>query len=163
SYTACRPAELVDGTKSRGVRDPMLDDPDDKDPNSETFAECNRTVRLPIEAQQTPLSKTVVPEDLSITSKLEPSDLLFPGGDDTSDPENDAECNHDESAENFSNNVEMFGIGATLPRTGGGGTEEEDGEAIRRHKALCYEDVVLWIVQDPNQGDRDVLAIEVFF
>ena len=25
AYTACRPAELVDGTKSRGAKDPLLD------------------------------------------------------------------------------------------------------------------------------------------
>lgn len=26
AYTACRPAELVDGTKTRGGKDPLLDD-----------------------------------------------------------------------------------------------------------------------------------------
>lgn len=30
AYTACRPAELVDGTKSRGDKDPLLDDPKDE-------------------------------------------------------------------------------------------------------------------------------------
>jgi hypothetical protein len=40
---------------------------------------------------------------------------------------------------------------------------EEDDEIVRKHKALCYEDIVLWLVQDPNGGDRDVLAREVVF
>ncbi|KID94454.1 FluG domain-containing protein, partial [Metarhizium majus ARSEF 297] len=40
---------------------------------------------------------------------------------------------------------------------------EEDHEIVRKHKALCYEDIVLWLVQDPNGGDRDVLAMEVMF
>ncbi|EXU94557.1 DUF3435 domain protein [Metarhizium robertsii] len=40
---------------------------------------------------------------------------------------------------------------------------EEDDEIVRKHKALCYEDIVLWLVQDPNGGDRDVLAMEVVF
>lgn len=31
SYTACWPAELADETKSRGGKDPMLDDSDDED------------------------------------------------------------------------------------------------------------------------------------
>lgn len=31
----------------------------------------------------------------------------------------------------------------------------------RPHKALCYEDICLWIVKDPN-GGRDILAMEVF-
>lgn len=38
---------------------------------------------------------------------------------------------------------------------------EEDHEMVRKHKALCYEDMVLWVVQDPNGGGRDVLAMEV--
>lgn len=38
---------------------------------------------------------------------------------------------------------------------------EEDDEMVRKHKALCYEDMVLWVVQDPNGGGRDVLAMEV--
>lgn len=38
----------------------------------------------------------------------------------------------------------------------------EDGEQTRKHKALCYEDIILWIVKDPlNKGGRDVLAMEV--
>ncbi len=35
------------------------------------------------------------------------------------------------------------------------------GEAIRKYKALCYEDIYLWIVQNPKQGERDFLAMEV--
>ncbi|KAM3550109.1 hypothetical protein ARSEF4850_008511 [Beauveria asiatica] len=34
AYTACRPAELVDGTKCRGASDPMLDDSDIEDAGS---------------------------------------------------------------------------------------------------------------------------------
>jgi hypothetical protein len=38
---------------------------------------------------------------------------------------------------------------------------DEFGEAKRKYKALCYEDICLWIVQNPVQGGRDVLAMEV--
>jgi hypothetical protein len=31
----------------------------------------------------------------------------------------------------------------------------------RRCKALCYEDVRLWIVKDPTPGERDVLGMEI--
>ena len=34
-------------------------------------------------------------------------------------------------------------------------------EPIRRYIALCYEDICLWIVQNPKQGERDLLAMEV--
>ncbi|RKL13865.1 hypothetical protein BFJ70_g15819 [Fusarium oxysporum] len=38
--------------------------------------------------------------------------------------------------------------------------ETEDGP-VRLTKALCYEDLTLWIVKDPKAGGRDVLAMEV--
>ena len=38
---------------------------------------------------------------------------------------------------------------------------DEFREAIRKYKALCYEDICFWIVQNPKQGERDLLAMEV--
>jgi hypothetical protein len=40
AYTACRPAELVDGTKCRGATDPLFDDSVAKDPG------CDRAVNI---------------------------------------------------------------------------------------------------------------------
>ncbi|POR34360.1 Uncharacterized protein TPAR_05437 [Tolypocladium paradoxum] len=40
---------------------------------------------------------------------------------------------------------------------------KEDEEPVRKYKALCYEDIILWIIQDPNKAGRDVLAMEVLF
>jgi hypothetical protein len=34
-------------------------------------------------------------------------------------------------------------------------------ELVRSYKAICYEDVRFWIVQNPKQGERDLLAMEV--
>lgn len=34
-------------------------------------------------------------------------------------------------------------------------------EPTKRCKALCYEDIRLWIVQNPSRGERDLLAMEV--
>ena len=34
-------------------------------------------------------------------------------------------------------------------------------EERRKWKALCYEDICLWIVQNPKPGERDLLAMEV--
>ena len=31
----------------------------------------------------------------------------------------------------------------------------------KRSKVICYEDIELWIVRDPEFGDRDILAIEL--
>jgi hypothetical protein len=38
---------------------------------------------------------------------------------------------------------------------------DEFGEMIRKYKALCYEDICFWIVQNPKRGERDLLAMEV--
>ncbi|EXM13173.1 hypothetical protein FOTG_18367 [Fusarium oxysporum f. sp. vasinfectum 25433] len=38
---------------------------------------------------------------------------------------------------------------------------ETEGDPARLTKALCYEDLTLWIVKDPRAGRRDVLAMEV--
>jgi hypothetical protein len=34
-------------------------------------------------------------------------------------------------------------------------------KTIRSYKAICYEDIRLWIVKNPKQGERDLLAMEV--
>jgi hypothetical protein len=36
-----------------------------------------------------------------------------------------------------------------------------ESEEIQNWKLLCYEDICLWIVQNPKPGERDVLAMEV--
>lgn len=38
---------------------------------------------------------------------------------------------------------------------------DEFGKAVRKYKVLYYEDICLWIVQNPKPGGRDLLAIEV--
>jgi hypothetical protein len=39
-----------------------------------------------------------------------------------------------------------------------------DLDAIEReYKTLCYEDIRLWIVRNPTQGERDLLGMEITF
>ncbi|EFZ00634.2 alcohol dehydrogenase [Metarhizium robertsii ARSEF 23] len=149
SYTACRPAELVDGTKSRGKGDPMLDESDDEDPE----------IMQPIEDE---------PESSDDDSDLGSSQSIFDESDDwDSDSTSDAEYYDTQQDENEHNNdpsskrIEIVEVDSIFPSKGISGIEE-DSELVREHKVLCYEDIVLWIVQDPNHGGRDVLAIEVF-
>jgi hypothetical protein len=35
------------------------------------------------------------------------------------------------------------------------------GEARRKYKALCYEDIRIWIVRNLRREERDLLAMEV--
>lgn len=42
--------------------------------------------------------------------------------------------------------------------------DDDTGEftkSKRRYKALCYEDIRLWIVQNPTRGRRDLVAMEI--
>jgi hypothetical protein len=41
--------------------------------------------------------------------------------------------------------------------------DDEDHEDIltREYKALCYEDIRLWIVRNPTPGERDLLGMEI--
>ncbi|KAK9438308.1 FluG domain-containing protein [Metarhizium brunneum] len=164
SYTACRPAELVDGTKSRGGKDPMLGDSDDEDLGAGLSVDRSRMIKLSAERQKILPRK----KDESEEFDSEPGDAAFSEVDaldsnDTSDTdEDDAEDDSDEGTNISGNNVNMGGTQASLSRPCVG-TDEVVSESIPKHKALCYEDIVLWIVQDPNQGGRDVLAMEVFF
>jgi hypothetical protein len=39
--------------------------------------------------------------------------------------------------------------------------EYDDDTPTREYKALCYEDIRLWIVQNPTPGGRDLLGMEI--
>jgi hypothetical protein len=40
--------------------------------------------------------------------------------------------------------------------------DDDDADILaREYKALCYEDIRLWIVQNPTYGERDLLAMEI--
>lgn len=39
--------------------------------------------------------------------------------------------------------------------------EDDTDNLIRAYKALCYEGVRLWIVQNPTSGERDLLCMEI--
>jgi hypothetical protein len=39
--------------------------------------------------------------------------------------------------------------------------EDHENILIREYKALCYEDIRLWIVRNPNPGERDLLGMEI--
>jgi hypothetical protein len=117
---------------------------------------------------------------------------LDPGYDDDSDAGNGPEFDDnifdssDEENEDKDNTVDDnvsgkgagagtdFDSGYNSDRTdvpmkeGGGEPAQQDcntnelGESTRMCKALCYEDIILWVVRSPQKGGRDVLAMEVY-
>jgi hypothetical protein len=158
AYTACRPAELVDGTKCRGGKDPMLDNPDDEGAG----APANRD-RL-VASASVSARKSYRGKPPPLDSDSEYSDSVFDDGDKSSCC--DSETSDTESSEMDVDKVigdeeDIDKVRSAFPE--GELTAVEESEPCRKHKALCYEDIVLWIVQDPNGADRDVFAMEVFF
>lgn len=109
AYSACRPAELVDGTKSRGHQDPLLEGPDE-------FLQ--------------------VIED---ESGDEDNESFF--DDDQgfeSDATDDTELNEEGSTSVNDPNEEAGVRSQPLPLP-----EDRGTETVRKHKALCYEDLTL--------------------
>ncbi|KFA52687.1 hypothetical protein S40293_10323 [Stachybotrys chartarum IBT 40293] len=149
SYTAGRPAEFVDGTKSRGRSDPLLDEPNDS-LDSTPARPALVTVSSPhsqdeLEALESDLSESEEDKD---SGDDEESDHAQSDDTDLDDFEVDetGSKDHAKTEENpsFEKKTDQF------------------GNTIRKHKALCYEDITLWVVRDPKQGGRDVLAMEIY-
>ena len=143
AYTACRPAELVDGGKSSGRKDPLMCEPE-KQKGNETGID--------------------IIDDDSNNDMSDDSDdeSVFDDGQDSdgyvSDATDDENCQATSKKDSYIPYVEMEGTARSI-----GSEVDEFGDQVRQHKALCYEDVTLWIVKDPRNRGRDVLAMEVCF
>ena len=162
AYTACRPAELVDGTKTRGGKDPLLDDLPVVDGNGAMAAAAQTCPE--------PYAETLAPFKANCRERA-----LQDEADSDSD-DADSIFDHDDGYESDSTDNTEFTpdlsdvwddrrVAAKLSGTLESNTSNanKDQDPVRRHKALCYEDLVLWIVKDPKGGQRDVLALEAFF
>ncbi|KAL5625695.1 hypothetical protein FOBRF1_000038 [Fusarium oxysporum] len=128
AYSACRPAELVDGTKSRGHQDPLLEGPD----------ECLQVIKDESDDED---NESVFDDDQGFES----------------DATGDTELDEERSTSIKDPNKEAGVRSQPLPLP-----EDPGTETVRKHKALCYEDLTLWIVKDPTKKGRDVLAMEVY-
>ncbi|KAM7183511.1 FluG domain containing protein [Rhypophila sp. PSN 637] len=139
SYTAGRPAEFVNGTKSRGRKDPLLDELED---------------HLITDATN-PEDALDSPEDTETDTEESEEHSVFDDEEYNTDATEDTDLDDNELDESRSS-YEAEKESRSLEET------DEFGDAIRKHKALCYEDITLWIAQDPKRGGRDVLAMEVY-
>ncbi|KAK0615146.1 hypothetical protein B0T17DRAFT_541194 [Bombardia bombarda] len=135
AYTACRPAELVDGTRSRGREDPLTE----------------KDEELSLSGHQKCMVREQIIED-----------------DDDGDDSNYNSDNDDHTVFDSDDGYDSDVTDATKdsqnelqaqPLQTPAGLETGP---TRLHKALCYEDLTLWIVKDPKKSGRDVLAMEVY-
>ncbi|KAM7210244.1 Protein of unknown function (DUF3435) domain containing protein [Rhypophila decipiens] len=164
SYTAGRPAEFVDGTKSRGRKDPLLDEPDDH-----LISDAVNQL-VPDLTDTNPEDTLHSPEDTDPGTEESGEHPAFDGDGYDTDVTEDTECDDNELDDDKPDDDESYDDEIDDAR-GSQEVEEEPesleetdefGDAIRKHKALCYEDITLWVVKNPNQGGRDVLAMEVY-
>ncbi|KAG5817841.1 hypothetical protein H9Q74_009960 [Fusarium xylarioides] len=116
AYSACRPAELVDGTKSRGHQDPLLEGPD----------EFLQVIKDESDDED---NESVFDDDQGFES----------------DATGDTELDKEGSTSVKDPNREAGVRSQPLPLP-----EDRGTETVRKHKALCYEDLTLWIVKDPT-------------
>ena len=151
AFTACRPAELVDASKARGGIDPLVDDAD-----GDGFPDSVKTSRDDMVVNIGELES----EDDDEEEEGEDSDSIFDdengyGSDVTDDTDIDGDERDDVD---YNHTAEAVDAGhSNRPEV------DRFGNLVRKHKVLCYEDITLWIVKDPKQGRRDVLAMEVLF
>jgi hypothetical protein len=177
SYTGGRPAEFVHSSKGKASEDPL--------------GEAEETIehRRPGERGDTHDDKGADADDgLEYDDDSDAGgggpeyddDIIFDSDDDeTADEDGLSDEGTDESAgrdSGYSSDgtdvvmtqdtddcypVEVDGAGRPVRQNSDAGELTESGEAIRKCKALCYEDICLWIVKNPKKGERDLLAMEV--
>ncbi|KAM3562091.1 hypothetical protein MY1884_001997 [Beauveria asiatica] len=188
AYTACRPAELVDGTKCRGADDPMLDDSDVEDASDRAADDVvvagggkslpgnsgtsNRKMNQKWKPTTTPRYEPEPESGPNAGSSLDDSldvnlhDSVFDSNKESDDGESDDGSDGDDTSDiecDENEDVDMLPPESKVGQPTTTDEQDDDKEIMRLHKALCYEDIVLWIVRDPNSGGRDVLAMEVLF
>ena len=152
SYTGCRPAELVHAPRGRGLHDPL----DDGKPHD---------AKLPLSIDETAYDdESDDGDDSDNVLGCDTGDLIFDSDVD------DVECISDGTDDTATEDTatcyisEVNDSGAPLQSSGPAlltHDPRELREPVREFKALCYEDICLWIVKDPKGGDRDLLAMEV--
>ncbi len=146
AYTGCRPAELVHAPRGRGLEDPLI---------GEDIH--NAKLRPDIEgvAHDDESDYGGDNDDSGYNSATggDGRDII----DEVMDCDGDFICDSDDDDFNDGDSDRTDDT-ATEQQTQ---DPDELRERVREFKALCYEDIRLWVVKDPKRGERDLLAMEV--
>jgi hypothetical protein len=168
SYTGCRPAELVHAPRGRGLQDPLDEDTDDAklNPGKEEPAYDDESDYGDEDSGYTSATESDSRDAVDDAMDSEDGDFI----DDSDDDDDFNECHSDgtddtateDTANCYTSEVNDLGApvrsSALEQRTQ---DPDEFREPVREFKALCYEDICLWVVKNPKRGDRDLLAMEV--
>jgi hypothetical protein len=154
----------VDGTKARGGQDPLLDDVPISEASTpktsrQSCSQQHFEMHMPVESGY--VGQETGERESDSESDSEAADSVFDSddGDDVFDSdETDDETDDIEFSAKPPEDSEPAGDSSQSTSD-----ESDQRGSVRKHKALCYEDIILWVVKDPKGGQRDVLAIEIFF
>ena len=170
AYTGGRPAEFVHASKGKASEDPL---------GERVEADKNAHPREPTHANHDEDSDADIDgNDSNADDGLRSDDeMIFDSDDDRSDDGtadkhidkygSDSGYNSDRTDvtmtedTNKSYTAEIDECGQPLRQNLDAAKPSEFEEVKREYKALCYEDICLWIVQNPKRGERDLLAMEV--
>lgn len=175
AYTGGRPAEFVHSSKGKASED-TLGEREEEEIKKNTLSrkaahgdynDKNKDVDVDDELECD--DDSYAGDDLEFDD-----DILFDSEDDESDDEamdehgySDSGYNSDETGATMTEDTnkwyttELDQCGQPLRQNSDDIKPGEFEEAKRKYKALCYEDICLWIVKNPKQGERDLLAMEV--
>jgi hypothetical protein len=177
AYTGGRPAEFVHSSRGNASQDPLGErEETNKSTHPRKAAHCDDDDRDADNNSDT----DDAPEydgDTDAEDGLGSDDIFFDSEDDGSDDDDDEAIdehgcsdsgyNSDETDITMTEDTakcyttEIDELGKPLQQNLDAAEPGEFEEAKRKYKALCYEDICLWIVQNPRRGERDILAMEV--
>lgn len=159
AYTACRPAELVDGTKAKGGKDPLQDDlsADGEVAPTATIKPCRGSIIEEYVRADSNYADQVTQDDQESDSEFGVPVFDDGGGYD------DGETDNTEYSVSLYDDDWIHAAEPPGAWDSSSFSADDHAEPVRRPKTICYEDIILWIVKDPKGGQRDVLAMEVFF
>ena len=161
AYTGARPAEYVHASKGKASQDPLGE--------AEEWESIQHYQKRDEDHGQV-IAGHSVDFDSVDDSDLEFDNNVFDCSDEAEDHtmDEDDDTFSDKAAEASIDFDSGYGSDCTDVSMKDCGTKPveqkcdvyEEGD-IRACKALCYEDIVLWVVLNPQKGERDVLAMEV--
>lgn len=172
AYTGGRPAEFVHSSKGKASEDPLGD-----------AEEANKTEEAHKKVGKDCNKEGDIDDGLDYDDDSDAGDgpefdgdvddLFDNDDDDTVDEDTHEDASYDSGYGTEETDITMTEDaddpyaaeldGSAEPESSGCDTAglDEFGEGRRAYKALCYEDICLWIVKNPKKGERDLLAMEV--
>lgn len=160
AYTGGRPAEFVDTSKNPATQDPLGKKEEISEylhstceDDSEADSDANEDLTNDTDSGS---SDSESAENGAMTLERKAEGNNYPKG--GYNVQRDSFMTEDEATTCL---MKVGKGGRPVERDLNSAALPEFGEKRRRCKALCYEDICLWILRNPERGGRDIRAMEV--